>query len=71
MELSYNSCQRGVLTQLTSASFLNKYNIGTAATSKRSLSALVEKELLLETTTLEGTSYQVYNVFLSRWLENL
>lgn len=29
------------------------------------------KELLLETTTLDGKHYSVYNVFLSRWLERL
>lgn len=63
--------KEGVLLRPTSSSFLNKYNLGTAASSKRTLNALIEKELLLETTTLDGTSYQVYNVFLSRWLESL
>ena len=34
------------------------------------LEALIDKELILATSTLEGVSYSVYNVFLSRWLEN-
>ena len=51
--------------------FLQKYGIGTSANSQRLLEALIDKELILATSTLEGVSYSVYNVFLSRWLENL
>ena len=53
-----------------STQFLQKYKIGTSANSQRLLEALVDKELILINTTLEGVSYSVYNVFLSRWLEN-
>ena len=49
--------------------FIQKYNIGTSANSKRMLDALMDKELILSTSTEEGVSYSVYNVFLSRWLE--
>lgn len=35
-----------------------------------SQSQLIDKELILANSTLEGVSYSVYNVFLSRWLEN-
>ena len=31
---------------------------------------LIDKELILANSTIEGVSYSVYNVFLSRWLEN-
>lgn len=51
--------------------FIQKYNIGTSANSQRLLEALIDKELILASSTLEGVSYSVYNVFLSRWLENL
>jgi hypothetical protein len=34
------------------------------------LESLVDKELILANSTIEGVSYSVYNVFLSRWLEN-
>ena len=63
--------KEGELKQPTATEFLKKHNIGTPATSMRALHALVDKELVLETTTLDGTSYSVYNVFLSRWLESI
>ena len=52
-----------------STAFLQKYNIGTSTNSKRMLEALMDKELILATSTEDGVSYSVYNVFLSRWLE--
>ncbi len=61
--------KEGTLRQPTSGKFLNKYDIGTAASSKRMLKSLLDKELLYETRTEEGSEYCVYNVFLSRWLE--
>lgn len=62
--------KEGSVAQPTAGSFLNKYKLGTAAAVKRIVTSLVEKELLLETLSLEGRSYCVYNVFLSRWLES-
>ena len=62
--------KEGSVAQPTAGSFLNKYKLGTAAAVKRIVTSLVEKELLLETLSLEGKSYCVYNVFLSRWLES-
>ena len=53
-----------------SSQFIQKYNIGTTANSQRLLESLVDKELILANSTLEGVSYSVYNVFLSRWMEN-
>lgn len=52
------------------AQFIQKYNIGTSANSQRILESLIDKELILANSTIEGVSYSVYNVFLSRWLEN-
>ena len=52
------------------AQFLQKYNIGTSTNSQRLLEALIDKELILANSTIEGVTYSVYNVFLSRWLEN-
>ncbi len=63
--------KEGCVTQPTAGEFLNKYKLGTAAAVKRIVASLVEKELLLETLSLEGKSYCVYNVFLSRWLESI
>ena len=54
---------------VTSAQFLAKYQLGSATNARRNLESLTEKELLLETVSLNERSYSVYNVFLSRWLE--
>lgn len=63
--------KEGVVSEPTSSAFLQKYGIGASSTVARLLDSLVEKELLLETKSLEGSSYCVYNVFFSRWLERL
>jgi DNA-binding MarR family transcriptional regulator len=55
--------------QITSKKFVEKYAICTPADVRRIVKALIDKELLLETPTKTGIVYQVYDVFLSRWLE--
>lgn len=55
----------------TSAAFLQKYELGGPSTAQRLLDALLQKELILETKSLSGSTYCVYNVFFSRWLERL
>ncbi|MDR0232187.1 MAG: ATP-binding protein [Dysgonamonadaceae bacterium] len=57
------------VTQITSKKFVGKYNIGSPADVRRITKALIDKELVLETVTKTETIYQVYDVFLSRWLE--
>lgn len=64
------ACEESV-SHPTSSEFLGKYRISSGAAALRNLKALLDKELLLETTTLESTSYRVYNVFLSRYLQSL
>ncbi|MBR1509568.1 MAG: ATP-binding protein [Bacteroidales bacterium] len=63
--------KEGEVKEPTSAAFLQKYGLGAPSTASRLLDSLVEKELLLETKSLDGSSYCVYNVFFSRWLERL
>lgn len=58
----------GILTKPTSSSFLNRYSLGAPSTAKKTLQSLIDKELVLETTTIDGNSYRVYNVFFMRWL---
>ncbi|GHT00155.1 hypothetical protein FACS189421_11830 [Bacteroidia bacterium] len=55
--------------QITAKKYINEYNIGTPSDARRISKSLIEKELLLETNTKTATTYQVYDVFLSRWLE--
>jgi len=57
------------VSQITSKNFVGKYNIGSPADVRRITKALIDKELLLETITKNKIIYQVYDVFLSRWLE--
>ena len=63
--------KEGEVSEPTSATFLQKYSLGAPSTAIRLLNALTEKELLLENKSLAGSSYCVYNVFFSRWLERL
>jgi uncharacterized protein len=57
------------VSQVMANNFLTKYSIGTPANSRRLVGSLVDKELLMENITKEGTCYTVYDLFLSRWLE--
>jgi len=61
--------KEGEISQITSKKFVGKYNIGSPADVRRITKALIDKELVLETITKTETIYQIYDVFLSRWLE--
>jgi AAA+ ATPase superfamily predicted ATPase len=61
--------KEGEVKQITSKKFINKYNIGGPSDARRISQSLIEKELLLEIHTKTETTYQVYDLFLSRWLE--
>ncbi len=61
--------KEGSISQPMSGTFLSKYAIGTAANSQRLLSSLTEKDLILKELSINKTEYFVYDVFLSRWLE--
>jgi uncharacterized protein len=62
--------KEGGVKQLTAQKFISQYGIGTPANARRISRSLLEKELLLELPNKKETSYRVYDVFLSRWLEN-
>lgn len=51
--------------------FLYKYRLGTPSSVKRSMDALLEKEMILLKQDEGGSFYQVYDCFLSRWLEQV
>ena len=55
--------------QISAQYFINKYGIGSPANARRLAKAMIEKELVLETVDKTGVTYQVYDVFFSRWLE--
>ena len=62
--------KEGEVTQLTAQRFIASYDIGTPANARRISRSLIDKELILETAGKKGSKYQVYDVFLSRWLES-
>ncbi len=54
----------------TAQIFIRTHDLGTPAAVKRSLDSLLLKEMIYRQFDAEGKSfYQVYDVFLSRWLE--
>jgi hypothetical protein len=57
------------VSQITAQKFISKYNIGTPANSRRIIKSLINKELVLENISEDHSFYQIYDVFLSRWLE--
>lgn len=62
--------KEGEVKQLTAQKFISQYGIGTPANARRISRSLLDKELLLEISRKKETLYRVYDVFLSRWLEN-
>jgi len=62
--------KEGEVKQLTAQKFISKYNIGTPANARRISQSLLEKELLLQITEKKETTYRVYDVFLSQWLDH-
>ncbi len=55
--------------QPQSKNFISKNNLGTPAAVKRSLDALLEKEMIYYQTGIDEPFYQVYDKFLMRWLK--
>lgn len=53
----------------TAMNFIQRYELGTPATVKRSLESLLDKEMIFRENNSEGSYLQVYDLFLSRWLE--
>jgi hypothetical protein len=62
--------KEGEVKQLTAKKFINQYHLGTPSDARRISKSLLDKELLLEIQTKQTTVYQVYDLFLSRWLES-
>ncbi|HCN54092.1 MAG TPA: ATPase [Prevotella sp.] len=64
--------REGSVSRPTATSFLKKNALPSGASVLRAINSLVDKEMLLATTTPDGlTSYSVYNVFLSKYLKNI
>lgn len=55
----------------TAKQFLMEHKIGTPANIQRALDALLSKEMIFAAHDENGRCFQVFDVFLSRWLEGL
>lgn len=58
--------KRGGVEKPFSSAFINTYHLGAASAVNTSLTALLGKEMIF----FDQLKYQVYDLFLSRWLEN-
>ena len=61
--------KEGTVTGVSSAEFLNRYNLA-QSTAQQAFKVLLEKELLYEEHSSEGSRVMVYDPFFSRWLES-
>ena len=60
--------KEGEIEQVTSGTFLKRYNISGATTARRTISSLIDKELILVLPQKKQTTYQLYDVFFMHWL---
>jgi uncharacterized protein len=58
------------VTQILSGAFIKKHNLSSASSVQRSLTALLEKELIYFNSSEENPYYQVYDKFLMRWMQH-
>lgn len=58
-----------VMKSPTSNDIRNRYHLGNSSSIHRSLEALLDKEMIFQTMNDKGTSYEVYDLFFSRWLQ--
>ncbi len=61
--------KEGKVYQPTGIGFVGKYNLGNPSSVRRSLAALENKEMVFKETNKAAGYFQVYDCFLSRWLE--
>lgn len=63
--------KEGKVYQPTAKGFIERYKIGIPANVQRGLESLLNKEMIFRENDKDGAFYSVYDLFLSRWLENL
>lgn len=62
--------KEGYVLHPTSAAFISRHRLTSGPSVLKNLNSLIDKELILAETGSSGTRYSVYNIFLSRYLEN-
>ncbi|WP_276502659.1 AAA family ATPase [Terrimonas pollutisoli] len=59
------------LYQPNARQFISQYRLGTPSNVKRSLEALMTKEMIYQEPEATGSFYRVYDCFLARWLQRM
>lgn len=57
------------IPQIPTKEFLNRYGISSIPAAKTLIASLYGKDLIIDDITKDVTTYSVYDVFMSRWLE--
>ena len=60
-----------VMRTPTGEAMRSNYNLGAGSTVSRSLESLLDKEMIYANTLESETNYEVYDVFLSRWMQEI
>ncbi|MGW8317479.1 MAG: AAA family ATPase [Bacteroidales bacterium] len=68
-ELLSAVAREGGVDEPTGQSFIKKYELSNASTVRKSLQALVEKEMIYSIPGEEKPVYKAYDVFLARWFQ--
>lgn len=61
--------REGGVVEPTGQSFIKKYDLSNASTVRKSMQALVEKEMVYTIPSEDKPEYKVYDVFLARWFQ--
>ncbi len=61
--------KKDTVEQPTSFEFISTYKLSSPSTVKRSLDALLQKEMVLQLMEDDQKYYRIYDVFLGRWME--
>lgn len=63
--------QEGSVQQPGAKDFISTHKLGAHSTVRQSLKAMIKAEMIYETLESDRVSYQVYDVFLERWLQEV
>jgi uncharacterized protein len=61
--------KEGKVYHILEKKFVQKHSLGTTSSIQRSVSSLLQKEMIHEEQEATGSYYSIYDCFLSRWLE--
>lgn len=61
--------KEGEVSQITSRAFLRKHNLGNPSTVSRTITSLIEKNMVDDTIVDGQTVYSLNDIYLARWLE--